>query len=218
MLMTKGRPCSICQHPERDEIEAALLAGQRVPAVSARYGVSGNSLRHHFHLHLSAQVAKGFDLRRIVAAKALAGRVELLLAETADILQDARTAEKPVTCPTCNASWGEPFGAIRDRVAAAAQVGKTLELVGRVSGQLSTLNVFFVKHGLRGEEELEQIITTHRQSSATTIEQCREDGVELLRWVMRERLEWIEEIRSALFPPQLTNGNGRQDDGTNGTP
>lgn len=158
------------------------------------YGISDESLLKHKRDHIPALLRKDFDLRELVAAGDLAERVEYLLTESVDILEASRRGGR---------------GSTKARVAAAAQVYRTLELVGRVSGQLSTLNVFFVKHGIQSEDELDQIVTAHRQSSASTVEQCREDGIELLRWVIQERPEWVGEIRTALFGGQLllTNGN-----------
>ncbi len=50
--MTKlGRPCSICGHPERADIDAALAVGIPKSSIASAYGVYPDSLRRHEQNH-----------------------------------------------------------------------------------------------------------------------------------------------------------------------
>src|ERR1700733_15337181 len=44
---SRGRHCETCQHPERLSINLALIAGQTLRAVGARYGLSHSSVARH---------------------------------------------------------------------------------------------------------------------------------------------------------------------------
>jgi len=46
-----GRPCSICGHPERADIDAALAVGIPKSSIASAYGVYPDSLRRHEQNH-----------------------------------------------------------------------------------------------------------------------------------------------------------------------
>lgn len=46
-----GRPCAVCRHTNRSEIERALESGEALRAVAARFGISSSSLHRHVHRH-----------------------------------------------------------------------------------------------------------------------------------------------------------------------
>ncbi len=48
-----GRLCTICAHADREEIEAALEAGQPLRGIAAEYGTSKTALHRHRHVHLA---------------------------------------------------------------------------------------------------------------------------------------------------------------------
>jgi hypothetical protein len=49
---TKGRPCSVCDHTERRNLEIALLAGASVREVAQRYHLTKSTVARHQRLHL----------------------------------------------------------------------------------------------------------------------------------------------------------------------
>src|SRR5262245_1050383 len=53
--MTKGKPgiCSVCNHPQRREIELALVPRLPVSTIGARYDVSRDSVWRHGRQHLT---------------------------------------------------------------------------------------------------------------------------------------------------------------------
>lgn len=48
------RSCQICEHPERDKLDAALRAGQQKQTIAATYAVSRDALSRHANRHLDA--------------------------------------------------------------------------------------------------------------------------------------------------------------------
>jgi FixJ family two-component response regulator len=47
-----GRICTRCSHPQRQEIDRALVAGRGNRRIAARYGLSENALRRHRGEHI----------------------------------------------------------------------------------------------------------------------------------------------------------------------
>jgi hypothetical protein len=93
-----GRPCSVCSHPHRDEIDRALLGGAANRRVAARYGLSKDAVRRHTEAHLSPALAQAAAVERAERGRSLAGYVAELDAEArrlAELLErngDARGA------------------------------------------------------------------------------------------------------------------------------
>jgi hypothetical protein len=54
----KGRPCSVCTHPQAREIATALLAGGTCRDVGRRYGIAPSTLARHNRLHLNVRIAR----------------------------------------------------------------------------------------------------------------------------------------------------------------
>jgi hypothetical protein len=48
-----GKPCTVCVHPDRSAIDAALEAGHPLRGIAAAHGVSKTALHRHYH-HLLA--------------------------------------------------------------------------------------------------------------------------------------------------------------------
>ena len=71
----KGRPCSICGHPDRAQIDAALTGGRSFRDVSKQWNLSHSAAKRHLDGHIGAVLAKvGIDVakQRAVARDASA--------------------------------------------------------------------------------------------------------------------------------------------------
>ena len=57
-----GRPCRVCTHPRRGEIDAALRNGARLPELVDVFGLPKENIRRHAknHLRLDAQAPDRF--------------------------------------------------------------------------------------------------------------------------------------------------------------
>lgn len=122
------RTCTICNHPQRDAIDLALLAGEAYRHIAARFDTSTASLQRHKD-HLPGQLAKAHEAAEVVKAGTLLDRLKELNSDTREILRETRKA-------------GNNDLALK----AIARVEKQLELEGKLLGELqpegTTINVY----------------------------------------------------------------------------
>jgi hypothetical protein len=93
------RTCKICNHPERESIERALIAGEPYRNIAERYGTSTTSLYRHGVDHLAAGIACAHEAQTVARAGSLleelrrgAARTEQLYGAMEVILQRALKA------------------------------------------------------------------------------------------------------------------------------
>ena len=115
------RTCSICSHPQRPEIDRALLASEPERAIASRYGVSRAALQRH-RAHIAAAVQ---------AQQAMT--VERLLSDLADLQQRAlRLLAKAERTDDLRAALAATREA-RETVMAIAKIIETSELESRIT-------------------------------------------------------------------------------------
>lgn len=96
--MTPGRRCTVCDHPEKDAINKALIAGQAsIRAIAGQYSVSRQSLARHKKRHLSATLAKSQEAHEVARADDLLAQVRQLEAKALRILVKAEKAGQLLT-------------------------------------------------------------------------------------------------------------------------
>lgn len=114
-----GRPCTVCEHPDRDAIDDDIRCGRRYRAIASRYGLASHeNVRRHAHSHLTPIPAPP-SAPPITDPSWLASELHSLnerLHRWVDAFEDA----------------GKPNEALK----AASEIRKVLELVGRISGQI----------------------------------------------------------------------------------
>lgn len=92
--MTTTEQCKVCAHPDRAEIEAAIVGGLSNVQAGKRWGVSKDSIRRHKDGHLSPA------LRAVAAGRETAGavkaldRLEALYAQASSVLEAANSEGK----------------------------------------------------------------------------------------------------------------------------
>lgn len=114
-----GRVCTICTHPERDRIDAALVSGTAYSAVARQFEVGPESVRRHHDAHLSPSLAAIAARRKEAAAADLVGQVRQLVGR-ADELYEAAVLDGKVT----------------NALAALREMRGSLELLGKATGEL----------------------------------------------------------------------------------
>ena len=85
--------CTVCKHPSRDAINAALLGPDSLRKIAARWSVSKTALLRHKAAHLPAAIVKAAAVKEEISGGKLLDRLTTLNRETASILREARTAE-----------------------------------------------------------------------------------------------------------------------------
>jgi|SRR5574343_645856 len=75
--------CKICYHPQRENIETAILTGIPIRIISDQYGVSLGTINRHKQGHIAPKLAKSHEAREVVKA-------DNLMETTKDLLQWAK--------------------------------------------------------------------------------------------------------------------------------
>jgi len=83
------RVCSICRHPEKPAINAALIANEPYRLIAERYGTSPAALTRHKAEHLPASLAKAEEAKETALADDLLGQVKQLRNKAISILLKA---------------------------------------------------------------------------------------------------------------------------------
>lgn len=87
------RVCTVCTHPDRLEIDAALVA--RVDSnrrIAARYGVSENAIRRHKAEHLPEALVKATEAGELASAEDLLCQAQAMHTRALKILEKAEEA------------------------------------------------------------------------------------------------------------------------------
>lgn len=113
------RHCTVCQHPERMAIDAALVSGTAYRTIANAYGLTDAATRRHALTHLPVTLVKAQDAAEVAGADALLAEVRDLHNRAVAILGQAESA----------GSWGAALASIRE-------ARQCLELLAKLQGQL----------------------------------------------------------------------------------
>jgi hypothetical protein len=89
------QPCSVCHHPDRNEIDKALAAGGLNRRLAAQFGLKEGAIRRHRAAHLSPVVARAAASAEAERAGSLVEQVLALQSKTLELL--ARAEQKGET-------------------------------------------------------------------------------------------------------------------------
>lgn len=113
------RVCTVCVHPEREAIDAALVCGEAYTVIARTYEVGREAVRRHHHRHLSAALA-ALDAPTQTGPRApLSDRIETLI-ERCEAMFTAAAAE----------------GRTSQALAVVKELRACLELSGKATGEL----------------------------------------------------------------------------------
>ncbi len=73
------RTCTVCAHPDKEQIDEFLVAGFSNRRIAAQFQVTEQALRRHKGTHVPKLLA---ELRRSVSAASLMARLEFITGET----------------------------------------------------------------------------------------------------------------------------------------
>jgi len=114
------RTCTICSHPEREAIDAAIVVGEPYRAIAARTGTTPSALSRHKRDHLPAAVARAQDALEVAQADDLLAQLAALRADAQRIGAKAEKAE----------SYPAALQAVREQA-------RVITLLLEVAGELS---------------------------------------------------------------------------------
>jgi hypothetical protein len=132
-----ARACESCRHPERDELNRALVTGRSYREVAARYGLSLAGVARHRANHLPEALLQAERRRN---SDGIADEVRGLVDRVLAILDRAEES-------------GDDKIALR----AIAEARPTLELLGRLSGDIAGAEARAVGEAQREAKALEMV-------------------------------------------------------------
>ncbi len=141
------RKCTICHHPNRDDIDQALV--QRVPYrhIAGRHEVSTGALVRHADDHLPATLLQAQRAADVAHADNILGEVLGLRDHALEILDKAEKVDD-----------------LRVACAAIREARGCLELLGKLAGRLQegpTINVFMSPEWLTIQTAILQALAPH---------------------------------------------------------
>ncbi len=122
------RKCTICHHPNRDDIDQALVRREPFRHIAAHHEVSTGALVRHSDDHLTATLLQAQDAADVAHADNILGEVLDLRNHALGILDKAEKADD-----------------LRTACSAIREARSCIELLAKVAGTLQdapTINVF----------------------------------------------------------------------------
>jgi hypothetical protein len=113
------RTCTICEHPDRERIDQALVGDTSNLSVSSLFAVSEQALRRHKSNHLPAKLSLATAAEEIAEADSLLDQVRDLQSRAYAILNRA-----------------EKTGELRTALSAIREARGNLELLAKLLGEL----------------------------------------------------------------------------------
>ena len=125
-----SRTCTVCAHPDKEAINKELVNGTPYRHIAARFDTSTGALQRHKQDHLPVALAMAKEAEEVAQADDLLGQLVGLQGKALSILDTAEQA-----------------GDLRVALAALREVRATMELVGKVTGELVSKKELTAKDG-----------------------------------------------------------------------
>ncbi len=119
------RVCTICTHPEKEAINAALIANEPFRHIAARYGTSTGALQRHKADDLPSIMVKSEEAREVAHADDLVWQIKQLRNKAIGILGKAETA-----------------GDLKTALMGVREARACIELLAEMEGEISRRPVF----------------------------------------------------------------------------
>jgi transposase-like protein len=113
------RRCSVCDHPERQKVDEALVSGAPYRSIAKRFALSESAVYRHKAEHLPARLAKAREAVEVAQADDLLTQVRDLQDRALAILDRAESA-----------------GELRTALGAIREARGSLELLAKLLGDL----------------------------------------------------------------------------------
>ena len=114
-----ARRCTVCDHPQREEIDMQLVCGESYRKIADQFSLSFGSIARHKESHIPDALVKAQDAGEAAQADDLLAQVKALQSEAQSILGEARAA-----------------GDLRTALLGIGKARDCLELLFKVEGRL----------------------------------------------------------------------------------
>ena len=125
---TRGRPCTVCQHPNRDQVDRDLVDGLALDDIVAKYsGIRRDAVNRHKLNHLPATLVQSQQAVEVASADGLLAKMANLEAEARRLQAEAEKQKD-----------------IKTALAAVRELVRMVVLQARILGELRdgpTVNV-----------------------------------------------------------------------------
>ena len=143
------RVCTICTHPEREAINAALVDSIAYRTIADRYGLSHQALMRHKAEHLPSIMVKSEEAKEVARADDLIGHLKEITARTDRLYQ---IADGIIGKAASSEDWRTALMAVREASNANKEARANLELLGELLGELNrnpTVNILVAPEFVR---------------------------------------------------------------------
>ncbi len=113
------RRCTVCDHPQREEIDRQLVCGGSYRDIARQFGLSKDAISRHKESHIPDALVKAQDAGEVAQGDTLMDQVKALQDEAQSILGEARAA-----------------GDLRTALQGIGKARDCLELLFKVEGRL----------------------------------------------------------------------------------
>lgn len=123
------RLCTVCMHPDIEQINEKIVQNVPLRTLAENYGLVRQSLMRHKENHLPQAMVKAKEAADIAHADDLVGQVKNLQREACEVLGKAKADQKHHLV-----------------LAAIDRAAKTLELQGKLMGQMAEQQMIIVNN------------------------------------------------------------------------
>jgi transposase-like protein len=114
-----SRKCTVCGHPNKDEIDKALVSKGAIRDIARQFDIDKSALSRHKQNHLPSILARAEDAKEVTKANNLIDEIERLRVKAERI---ARKAEKK--------------GDYRTALAGIRELTRIVEILAKMQGEL----------------------------------------------------------------------------------
>ena len=140
------RTCTVCTHPQKEEINQLLVAGTASRNIAARFGASASAVFRHKQDHLPTTLVAAAEARGIAHGASLLDQLRGLQERASQILDEAANS-----------------GDLRTALMAVREARGCVELIGKANGELIERHAHLHAHTEVSPDLIERFDKTLRE-------------------------------------------------------
>lgn len=127
--------CTVCSHPDRDKIDRRLVGGESARGIAREFGLSHAAADRHRARHIPHELAQAHQAVEVARAGSLLDEIRGHAARAGRLVDQA---EAVLSGARGRRQLRVRLEAIKTATVALREVRGTLELLGKVGGELGT--------------------------------------------------------------------------------